>query len=192
MSSPALDEEVLQIAEALLSASPEPLTQARFNQCLERDDLRLPEVVRRLKERFREQERPVDIAAVAGGFQLVTRAEFEPYLRRLFRKPGSLSLTQAGLETLAVVAYRQPVTRGEIDQVRGVNCGSVLRSLLEKSLVTIKGREEGVGRPLLYGTTKRFLEAFGLNNLSDLPKLKEVESIMSAEEYSTPVQHAVE
>ena len=191
MAHPAA-EEVLQITEALLTATPEPLTQARLNQSLQRDDIRLPEVVATLQKRFQEQQRPVDIAAVAGGYQLVTRAEYQPYLQRLFRKAGKLSLTRAALETLAVVTYRQPVTRTEVDQIRGVNSGSVLRTLLEKELVAIKGRDEGVGRPLLYGTTPAFLQAFGLNRLSDLPKLKEISEIMGEDEVATPVDYAAE
>lgn len=191
MAHPAA-EEVLQITEALLTATPEPLTQARLNQSLQRDDIRLPEVVAALQKRFQEQQRPVDIAAVAGGYQLVTRAEYQPYLQRLFRKAGKLSLTRAALETLAVVAYRQPVTRTEVDQIRGVNSGSVLRTLLEKELVAIKGRDEGVGRPLLHGTTPAFLQAFGLNRLSDLPKLKEISEIMGEDEVATPVDYAAE
>ena len=177
-----MKEEILQIAEALLTATSEPLTQTKFNQSLERDDLGLADVVAGLRERFVEQSRPVDIVPIAGGYQLVTREEYEPYLRRLARKAGPVTLSRAGLETLAVVAYRQPATKHDIDQVRGVNTGTVLRTLMEKSLVTIKGRDEGVGRPLLYGTTQEFLASFGLNSLSDLPRLKEVDAIMGTDE----------
>ncbi len=191
MAHPAT-EEILQITEALLTASPEPLTQARLNQCLQRDDISLPEMAAKLQKRFQEQQRPVDIVAVAGGYQLVTRAEYQPYLQRLFRKAGKLSLTRAALETLAVVAYRQPVTRAEVDQIRGVNSGSVLRALLEKELVAVKGRDEGMGRALLYGTTPAFLQAFGLNRLSDLPKLKEIGEIMGEGEIPAAVDYATE
>ncbi len=191
MAHPAT-EEILQITEALLTASPEPLTQARLNQCLQRDDISLPEMAAELQKRFQEQQRPVDIVAVAGGYQLVTRAEYQPYLQRLFRKAGKLSLTRAALETLAVVAYRQPVTRAEVDQIRGVNSGSVLRALLEKELVAVKGRDEGMGRALLYGTTPAFLQAFGLNRLSDLPKLKEIGEIMGEGEIPAAVDYATE
>jgi segregation and condensation protein B len=191
MSSAGL-EEILQVTEALLTATPEPLTQAKLNQSLERNDVSLPDIVSILRERFEQQQRPVDIVAVAGGYQLVTRAEYQPYLQRLFRKSGKLSLTRAALEALAIIAYRQPTTKTEIDQLRGVNSESVLRTLLERELVTIKGRDEGVGRPLLYGTTSAFLEAFGLHSLSDLPKLKEIEEIMGEGEAATPVNHATE
>ncbi len=192
MAVPAVDEELLQVTEALLTASPEPLTQARFNQSLKRDDISLEEMVLALKHRFEGQGRPVEIVSVSGGYQLVTRAEYFPYLRRLLRRPGQLSLSRAALETVAVVAYRQPVTRAEIDQIRGVNSDSVLRKLLERDLVAIKGRDEGAGRPLLYGTTSGFLQAFGLHRISDMPKLKEISEIMGDEAAPTPVEHAAE
>ncbi|UCD38550.1 MAG: SMC-Scp complex subunit ScpB, partial [Fidelibacterota bacterium] len=172
--------------------TPDPLTQSKLNQSLERDDVILSEVIAELRDRFERQQRPVEIVQVAGGFQLVTRAEYQPFLQRLFRRLGKLGLTRAALETLAIVAYRQPTTRTEVDQIRGVNSESVLKTLLEKGLITIKGRDEGVGRPLLYGTTPSFLQAFGLNNLSDLPKLKEIEEIMGGGEALAPVNHAVE
>ena len=191
MSDPIL-EEILQITEALLISTPEPLTPAKFRQSLERDDVELSEVVALLKERFEAQERPVDILPIAGGYQLVTRAEYQPYLQRLFQKSGRLSLTRAGLETLAIVAYRQPVARPEVDHIRGVNSESALHTLLQRELITIKGRDEGVGRPLLYGTTPAFLEAFGLNSLGDLPKLKEIDEIMGAGEALVPADHAAE
>lgn len=192
MTGPAPEEEILQVTEVLLTASPEPLTQGRFNQSLKRDDVNLDEVVAVLMRRFEDQQRPVEIVAVAGGYQLVTRAEYEPYLKRLFHRTGKLGLTRAALETMAVVAYRQPVTRAEVEQVRGVNSDGVLRNLLEKELVAIKGRDEGVGRPLLYGTTQGFLQAFGLRTLGDMPKLKEISEIMGEEETPTPVSHAAE
>lgn len=187
-----LSDEILFIAEALLIASSEPLTQARLNQSLERDDIELEELAEQLRARFAEQERPVEIHAVAGGYQLVTRAEFKPYLERLFRRSGKLVLSRAALETLAIVAYRQPTTRADVDQIRGVGSESVLRTLLEKNLVTIKGRDEGVGRPLLYATTPAFLEAFGLDRLSDLPKMKEIDEIMNDGEKPSAVEYEAE
>lgn len=192
MTGSAPEEEILQVTEVLLTASPEPLTQRRFNQSLKRDDVSLDEVVAALMRRFEDQQRPVQIVAVAGGYQLATRAEYEPYLKRLFNRSGKLGLTRAALETMAVVAYRQPVTRSEVEQVRGVNSDGVLRSLLEKDLIAIKGRDEGVGRPLLYGTTEGFLLAFGLRTLGDMPRLKEISEIMGQEETPTPVSHAAE
>ncbi len=186
----AVDLELLQIVEALLTASPEPLTQARLNQALDQPAPELPAIIAQLQARFQAQDRPVEIVSVAGGYQLVTRPEYRHYLQRMFRKTGRLALSRAALETIAVVAYRQPLTKTDIDQIRGVNCDSVLRSLLEKKLITIKGRDEGVGRPLLYGTTGAFLEAFGLAGLGDLPKLREIEEIMGDGQGPTQLAHA--
>jgi segregation and condensation protein B len=187
-----LSEEILDVGEVLLIASSEPLTQVKLNQSLERDDIGIDELVKQLQSRFTEQERPVEIHALAGGYQLVTRAEFKPYLQRLFRRSGKLILSRAALETLAIVAYRQPTTRAEVDQIRGVSSESVLRTLLEKNLVTIKGRDEGVGRPLLYATTTAFLEAFGLDRLGDLPKMKEIDEILTEGEKPSVVEYEVE
>ncbi|MFC1619035.1 SMC-Scp complex subunit ScpB [Candidatus Neomarinimicrobiota bacterium] len=187
-----LAEEILEVGEVLLIASSEPLTQAKLNQSLERDDISIDELVKQLQSRFTEQERPVEIHAVAGGYQLVTRAEFKPYLQRLFRRSGKLILSRAALETLAIVAYRQPTTRAEVDQIRGVSSESVLHTLLEKNLVTIKGRDEGVGRPLLYATTAAFLEAFGLDRLGDLPKMKEIDEILTEGEKPSVAEYEVE
>lgn len=186
----AVDLELLQIVEALLTASPEPLTQARLTQVLDQPAPKLSAVIAQLQARFQAQGRPVEIVPVAGGYQLVTRPEYRHYLRRMFRKTGRLALSRAALETIAVVAYRQPLTKTDIDQIRGVNCDSVLRSLLEKKLITIKGRDEGVGRPLLYGTTGAFLEAFGLAGLGDLPKLREIEEIMGDGQGPAQLAHA--
>lgn len=186
-----ITEEILQVTEALLTATPEPLNQARFNVCMEGGDIRLPAVIEQLKQRFEAQDRPVEIMEVAGGFQLVTKAEYHPYLKRLFHRIGRLNLSRAALEALAVVAYKQPVSRSEVEQIRGVNSDSVLKTLLEKELITITGRDEAVGRPLLYGSTQAFLIAFGLHALSDMPKLKEIEEIMGTGETPTTIEEAL-
>ena len=109
---------------------------------------------------------------VAGGFQLMTRPKFAPWLRRLHSAPVEVRLSAPALETLAVVAYRQPVLRAEIESIRGVQCGEILRQLIERDLVRIVGRSQELGRPLLYGTTKQFLQVFGLRHLDELPKCK--------------------
>ena len=192
MSSAPVDAELLQVAEVLLTASPEPLTQARLNQVMDRRDVNISQLMETLNRRFADQDRPVEVVAVAGGYQLVTRPEYQPYLQRLFQKSGKLTLSRAALETIAVIAYRQPITKGDIGMVRGVNSESVVRTLLEKGLIAIKGRDEGIGRPLLYGTTTVFLEAFGLKVLKDLPKLKEIEEIMGANESPEKQLHEVE
>ena len=191
MNDAPISQEILQLTEALLTATPEPLTQARFNQCLEAEDTRLAVAIAQLTQIFEDQERPVEIVEVAGGFQLVTKAEYHPFLKRLFHRIGRLNLTRAALEALSVVAYKQPVSRSEVEQIRGVNSDYVLKTLLEKELVTITGRDEGIGRPLLYGTTQAFLIAFGLQSLGDMPKLKEIDQIMGDGETPTTMEEAL-
>ncbi len=130
------------------------------------------ELLVQLREKLREEGRGIRLAEVAGGYQLRTPSECAPYLRRVVtRRPPRM--TRATLETLAMVAYRQPMTRAEIEELRGVDCGPVLRHLLEKKLVRILGRKEEPGRPLMYGTTKEFLSLFSLKDLSSLPTLKD-------------------
>lgn len=188
MADSKVDMSILKITEALLFASPEPLTQAKLNQCFERDDISIKKVMEDLQKYFREQNRPMEIVSVASGFQLVTQPDYKPYLERLFRKSSSLNLSRAALEALAVIAYKQPVTKSEIEIIRGVGSDSVIKNLLEKELVTIRGRDETAGRPLLYGTTSSFLQAFGLNSLGEMPKLKEIKEIMDSGETATPVE----
>jgi len=122
--------------------------------------------------------RGVELREVAGGYQLRTRPELGPWLARL-ETQRPVRFSRPALEALAIVAYRQPVTRAEIEEVRGVDCGGVLKSLLDKGLVRIVGKKDVPGRPLLYGTSRRFLEAFGLASLGELPSLKDIEEILA-------------
>lgn len=112
------------------------------------------------------------VGEIAGGFQLLTRAVFHPWLTRLKRTGHELRLTSAGMETLAVVAYKQPIMRAELEAIRGVSCSDLIRVLMEKGLVRVVGRHDSLGRPQLYGTTKKFLQAFGMNSLKDLPEVE--------------------
>ncbi|HBN45943.1 MAG TPA: SMC-Scp complex subunit ScpB [Candidatus Marinimicrobia bacterium] len=168
------EKEQLQIIEALLFAAPEPLTQFRVNLIFVDDAPQLNLLIPKLQEKFLKEDRPLVIQEIAGGYQITTRVEYETWVRRLLNKSGKLSLSQAALETLAIVAYKQPVNRYDIEAIRGVDCTGVIKTVLDKNLVKIKGRDEGPGRPLLYATTDIFLEYFGLNRISDMPKLKEI------------------
>lgn len=172
--------DLKMIVEALLIASPEPLTESRVKACLgnEASDIPLKEIMESLQSEYDESNKAFFIKEVAGGFQLVTKAEFEPYVKGLFIKAGKLRLSQAALETLAIVSYRQPVTRNDIEEIRGVSSDSSLRTLLDRKLLEIRGRDDGPGRALLYRTSSEFLQYFGLNSVSDLPKLREVEDII--------------
>jgi|TARA_B100002003_G_scaffold22055_1_gene18212 segregation and condensation protein B len=167
-------EEQLHILEALLFASSEPLTQTRVNLVFLDDPPQLNDLIPELQDKFSKENRPLEIQEIAGGFQIITRSEYETWVRRLLNKSGRLSLSQAALETLAIIAYKQPVNRFDIEAIRGVDCSGVLKTILERNLIKIKGRDEGPGRPLLYATTDIFLEYFGLNRIADMPKLKEI------------------
>ena len=131
-------------------------------------------LVERLQRLYDSDGSAFQVEEIAGGYQLLTRPQYHPWLARLKRTGHELRLSPAALETLAVVAYKQPIMRAEVEKVRGVACGEVIRQLMEKGLVRVAGRHDSLGRPQLYGTTKRFLQAFGLNTLQDLP---EVESL---------------
>lgn len=169
--------------EALLFASDQPLSTARLAEVL--DDPPREEIERALDELERvcqAPERAFQLVAVAGGWQLVTKPEHASLIRRLFTGKRRVRLTKAALESLAIIAYKQPTTRPEIDAIRGVASGGVLETLLERSLVRIAGRAEGIGRPLLYATTPDFLQYLGLNRLEDLPSLEELEAMLAERE----------
>ena len=166
--------EQIQIVEALLFASPEHLTQTRINLIFETDPPKLDDTVKELNHNYEKANRSFRIQGIAGGFQLTTLPEFDIWIKRMLDKSGKLILSTAAMETLAIVAYKQPISRFNVESIRGVDCSGVIKTLLSKNLVRIKGRDEGPGRPLLYAITDKFLENFGLNRISDLPKLKEI------------------
>jgi len=175
-----------RIVEALVLAAPEPISAARVAQIVpDCEVVDVPELVRELNEEYSKQDRAFEIWEVAGGFQLRTRAEFSGYLQQL-HKQRPLRLSRAALETLAIGAYRQPVTRAEIEHVRGVDVGAVLKSLMDRGLVRIMGHRDVPGRPLLYGTTRRFLEIFGLESLKSLPTLRELDELAREQGLADP------
>jgi segregation and condensation protein B len=166
-----------RVIEALILASPDPVTLQRLvaivaglTPAVAKDR------INELNAEYEAQSRAFDIWEVAGGFQVRTRAEFSGYVQQL-RKDRPLRLSQAALESLAIVAYKQPLTRAELELVRGVDSGAVLRSLLDRRLLRLLGHREVPGRPLIYGTGKRFLEVFGLESLKELPSLRELEEL---------------
>ncbi len=170
-----------QIVEATLFASQTPLTAeelARADESL--DPAEVEEAIRTLRERYEQEDHAFQIYQLGDGYQILTRPEFAPYLERFDSVPRPPHLSAAALETLAIVAYRQPIGRIEIEEVRGVSASSVLKTLLDWELVTVVGRGEGLGRPLLYGTTDRFLEHFGLASLSELPPPEELPVALGA------------
>ena len=169
--------EQLRVVEALILASPEPLSAARVAQIApECTPALVAELVAELNEQYLKTERAFEIWKVAGGYQVRTRAEFSGYLQKL-QKQRPLRLSGAALETLSIVAYKQPATRADIEHVRGVDVGAVVKSLLERGLMKIDGHKEVPGRPMLYSTTRRFLEVFGLQSIKNLPALRELEDL---------------
>ncbi|HUP02008.1 MAG TPA: SMC-Scp complex subunit ScpB [Gemmatimonadota bacterium] len=172
-----------EIVEALLFATDEPLT-ARGLAALVGDATPavIEDVIAALNADYLRERRAFRIEPVAGGYQIVTRSAFAPWVRRLRASPPTPRLSQAALETLAIVAYKQPVSRAELEAIRGVSVDGVLRTLVERELVTIAGRGEGLGRPLLYGTTAHFLEYFGLTGLDALPRPEELEILFADRE----------
>ncbi|OHB59710.1 MAG: SMC-Scp complex subunit ScpB [Planctomycetes bacterium RBG_13_44_8b] len=164
------------IIEAILFASDEPLSAERLGAIAEFNGTtaQIRKCIETLNEQYAQSGRAFRIEEIAGGFQMMTLPDYNNWLKKLLRQRGETKLSPAALETLAIVAYKQPVIRADVEAIRGVACGEMIRSLIYKGLVKIVGKAEILGRPLLYGTTKKFLEVFGLNSLKDLPKAEEL------------------
>jgi len=173
--------ELKAIVEAMIFASPEPLTPKALIKLLDNEPKE--EVLAALEELKGDYERPggLQLVEVAGGFQIVTRPDLHEWVRRLFHERSSQKLSAQALESLAVIAYRQPITSLEITEIRGVSASGVLNTLLERHLIKIVGRKQVVGRPFMYATTKEFLIRFGLKDLSDLPKVKDMAESLGIE-----------
>jgi segregation and condensation protein B len=167
-----------KIVEALVLASPEPISAARIAEIVPGGTpSKAKELVKELELEYERDDRAFEIWEVAGGYQIRTRPAFAGYVRQLQRE-RTLRLSRPALETLAVVAYKQPVTRAEIENIRGVDVGAMVRSLVERKLVRVAGHREVPGRPLLYATSRRFLEVFGFASLGDLPSLREIDELI--------------
>jgi len=184
------------LVEALIFAAQEPLSVNQIRSIYQDENVRSdesrhiePEVIRQiiidLNKEYTKQDRPYRIVQIAGGYQFATLPEYAEWLGKLYKEQGRRKLSQSGVETLAIVAYKQPITKAEVEKIRGVNCDYVLKALLEKELLAITGRAESVGRPLLYGTTREFLKHFGLNDITDLPRPREIEEILGESQFET-------
>jgi segregation and condensation protein B len=172
---------LVAIVEALVFASPEPITQKQLFKLLDtepKEDVQA--ALAELAHRY-ERSGGLQLVEVAGGYQIVTRPELHEWVRRLFHERTTQKLSVQALETLAVIAYKQPVTAMEIAEIRGVNTSGVIGTLLERSLVKISGRKQVVGRPFLYSTTREFLDRFGLKDLTDLPKVEDMADALGFE-----------
>jgi segregation and condensation protein B len=168
--------EVKRIVEALLFAVQEPISVRKISEIIEGTDAKeIREVIQQLREEYDAHDRVFQIEEIANGFQLLSRPEYHEWISKIRKKSGESRLSQPALETLSIIAYKQPIIRAEIEAIRGVQSGQMIRTLIEKGLVKITGRDEVLGRPLLYGTTTKFLDHFGLKSIKDLPKVEDLE-----------------
>lgn len=171
-SDPLARSAALARVEAVLMMADEPLTSRRLAEIAGLDDgHHARRLVEELKTRYEADGTAFEVAELAGGFQLLTRSECHSWLLRLRRTGYDLRLSGASLETLAVIAYKQPIMRAEVEKIRGVMCSDLIRMLMEKGLVRVTGRHDSLGRPQLFGTTKKFLQHFGLKSVEDLPEV---------------------
>lgn len=170
-------QEARRLLEALVFASPEPLSPKRATEVTGLDAATVTSLLRRVQDEYAARGSGLVLEEVAGGWRLATAPDFAVFVARLGRAPRQASLSPAALETLAIVAYRQPVTRAEVEEIRGVHADSALHTLEERGLIREVGRREGLGRPVEYGTTEVFLSAFGLRSLAELPALPDPASL---------------
>jgi len=173
-AQPGFEPTVESVVEAVLFASDEPLSAPRLADIVGTNVKQLRKHIDELNEKYKTNNNAFRVEQIAGGFQLLTLNGYNHWLKKLVRARDEGTLSQAALETLAIIAYKQPIIRADIEAIRGVAAGDMIRNLMYKGLVKIVGRAEVVGRPMLYGTTKKFLEIFGLNSLNDLPKAEEL------------------
>ncbi len=186
-----MDKIYNSIIEALIFSSDDPLPGNEIIKAIkgiDGEDVQITpgdvdNSIEELNKKYEEENRAVHILKIAGGYVFATRPEFAKYVGFLSSEKSKRRLSQAALETLSIIAYKQPITKPELETIRGVNSDYILNTLLEKNLINITGRAETIGRPLLYGTTEEFLKYFGLNKISDLPKPREIEEIMKDEDF---------
>jgi segregation and condensation protein B len=181
--------ELKAILEAVLFVSSEPVPVARLTSILGKiSKAEVVEALTMLAHDLEQDGRGIQLVQVAGGYRLVTKQEYGPWLKRMDKAKAAQKLSRSALESLAIIAYKQPLVRSEIEEIRGVETSGVLRTLLERKLVRIVGRKEVPGRPIMYGTTKFFLEHFGLQDLSQLPPLREFKELGESEQALLPIE----
>jgi segregation and condensation protein B len=174
-SDPLAREPALALLEAVLLIADEPLPIRKLVQVTGLSGAPVArQLLKKLQEQYDRDGASFELEELAGGFQLMTRPEYHRWLTSMKRSQQELKLTTASRDTLAIVAYRQPIMRADIEAIRGVHCGETLRLLMEKGVVKIVGRDDSLGRPVLYGTTKKFLQVFGLKTLKDLPNVEQL------------------
>lgn len=168
--------------EALIFSSNQPISLAEIKNCVSEslgtsfNEEELKASIQKLVQKFQSPFHAIEIIEMAGGWQFVTKAAYHNTIGIYLKQHSNKRLSRSALETLSIIAYKQPVSKSELEKIRGVNCDYAIQKLMEKELVELNGRDEGPGRPLLYGTSPKFMDYFGLNSLSELPKLKEFET----------------
>jgi len=173
-------KDLKNIIESFLFVAEGPLTVDRIHSILAHIDKKeIRDALNELSEEYEVRKGGFHLRVIAGGYQIRTRLEYKDWIKRLIQ-PRAFRLSKAALETIAIIAYKQPIIRSDIEHIRGVDCGGILRMLLERKLIRVLGRKEIPGRPLIYATTKQFLEVFDLKDLKDLPTPKEIESLENA------------
>ena len=181
------------ILEALLFVTADAIPVTRFLALLGAvSKHEIEQALASLSHDYEQEGRGLQLAQVAGGYRIMTKAEFAPWLKRLEKVKAASKLSRSALESLAIIAYKQPIVRAEVEQIRGVETSGVIRTLLERKLVRIVGRKEEPGRPIMYGTTKFFLEHFGLRDLSQLPPLREFRELGESEQAMLPIDESVD
>lgn len=181
--------ELVAVLEALLFVSGEPLPLARLTTVIGAvSKAEVEQALNLLSQQLAQDGRGIQLVKLAGGYRLVTKPDYAPWLKRLDKAKAAQKLSRSALESLAIIAYKQPLVRAEIEEIRGVETSGVLRTLLERKLVRIVGRKEVPGRPIMYGTTKFFLEHFGLQDLTQLPPLREFKELGEAEQALLPIE----
>lgn len=183
----------VRILEAILFAADGPLSVEQISYGM--PDLSADEIhecLKELQDRLDSEGRGFRLAEIADGWQLVSDPDLYNHVKRFLEGKRRARLSRAALEAVSVIAYKQPITRGELEEMRGVDCGAVLHTLLERDLITVRGRSQALGRPLIYGTTERFLEHFGLASLAALPKLEEIESLWASDEVRSQLEAEAE
>jgi len=178
---------IKNIIEVLIHSSPNPISSKDINHALQNQKIKnLSSIIKEINDEYKKLNKGYKIEKISGGYQLLSNSDYHPYIERLQQETKKPRFSKAAIETLSIVAYKQPLTRGEIEHIRGVDSSGVIRKLLEKGLISIKGRDEGLGRALLYITTPIFLELFGLDKLEDLPTLDELTQLVENQSDSIP------
>lgn len=185
-----MEENNLKSAiEALIFASEKPITIEQIKKVLDNlDTLTINKIIDELKNDYEVANRGIRIVEVAGGFQMITSAAFAPFLKKLFKSRYADKLSKPALESLAIIAYKQPLTKSEIESLRNVNVDGVMKNLIDKNLIRVCGRKKVAGRPFVFGTTREFLEHFGLKSLADLPKIEDFTVMAEKKESESTIE----